>query len=210
VSAPRHSQRARPAAGILVVDPATGRFALPALPDALPLAFSPVSGRMTVEAGDDPDISPRQLGVRSVPARAFTDAALSAAHAQLGFLFASPSIGAMTLPPQPGLWGRAARHGLAPDREGLTYLGRCAFTRPDGTRWHLRLFAIAASRAVQALFPVAPGGRSMWIEEDAMDARLAQPELAAFVPLAKAAASGVIITPLRVRKQAGRLRTTRL
>ncbi|WP_429911028.1 hypothetical protein [Glycocaulis sp.] len=214
MSAPRNTRRVRPAAGIFVVDGTTGRFALPALPDALPdalpLAFSPVSARAVTHTGDDPDISSRALGVRSLSPRAFTDAALSAAHAQLGLLFASPAHDAMAQPPQPGLWGRAARHGLAPDRQGLTYLGRSVFTRPNGTSWHLRLFAIAASRAVQALFPVGSGGRAVWIEEEAMEAHLAQPELTAFVPLARAAASGVIITPLQVRKQAGRLRTTGL
>ncbi|MFC4724032.1 hypothetical protein AB6B38_05195 [Glycocaulis abyssi] len=210
MSAPRNTRRARPAAGIFVVDSATGRFALPATPDALPLAFSPVNACAVVHAGERPDIAQRALGVRSLSPRAFTDAALSAAHAQLGLLFASPANAAVTLPPQPGLWGRAARHGLAPDRQGLTYLGRSVFTRPDGTRWHLRLFAIAQARAVQALFPVAPGGRAVWIEEEAVEARLAQPELTGFIPLARAAASGVIITPLQVRKQAGRLRTTGL
>lgn len=210
MSAPHQRQRARPAAGVFVVDSATGRFALPALPDALPLAFSPVSARAAVNVGDDPDISARALGVRSLPARAFTDTALSAAHAQLGLLFASPAHHAVALAPQPGLWGRAARHGLAPDRQGLIYLGRSMLALPGGGRWHVRLFAIAASRAVQALFPVAPGGRAIWVEEEAVEARLGLAGLAPFIPLARAAASGVIIRPLHVRKQAGRLLTTRL
>lgn len=210
MSAARPTQRARPAAGIFVVDGVTGRFALPALPEQLPLAFSTVSARTTVKAGSDPDISPRELGVRSLSARAFTDAALGASHARMDLLFASPAHDAVALPPQPGLWGRAARHGLAPDREALAYLGRSMLALPDGARWHLRLFAVAASRTVQALFPASPGGRAIWLEQDAVEARLGLAELAPFVPLAKAAACGMIITPLHVRKQTGRLRTTPL
>lgn len=210
MNAPPATRRARPGAGILVVDATTGRFALPALPDALPLAMSPVSARMAVDGGMEPGLSPRQLGVRSLHARAFTDAALSAAHTRLGLLFTVPAHGMMSLPPESGLWGRAARHGLAPDRQGLSYLGRSLVTLADGARWNLRLFAIARARVVQALFPATAGGRAVWIDEADMQSRLDQPELTPFVPLARAAASGDIITPLHVRNQAGRLRTTRL
>ena len=210
MSAQRQGQRARPAAGIFVVDTLTGRFALPAMPGALPLAFAPVSARDAVPAGVDPDISAQALGVRTLSPRAFTDAALGAAYAHLGLTFAAPASGAISLPPQAGLWGRAARHGLAPDRQTLAYLGRSMLALPGGQRWHVRLFAIAASRTVQALFPASPGGRAVWLDEGAAGTRLELAELAPFVPLAKAAASGVIIKPLHVRKQAGRLRTTRL
>ena len=210
MNAPADTRRARPGAAILVVDGARGRFALPALPDMLPLAMSPVSARSSVEGGEAPGVEARQLGVRSLPPCAFTDAALSAAHTRLGFLFAAPANGVMTLRPRIGLWGRAARHGLAPDRKALSYLGRSLVVLADGARWHLRVFAIPHARAVQALFPATPGGRAVWIEEPEMAARLAQPELAPFVPLAKAAASGIIFTPLHVRNQAGRLRVTRL
>lgn len=210
MSAPNRPARPRAAAAILVVDSANGRFAVPALSDELPLAFAPVSARSAVQTGAEPDLPARQLGVRNVPARAFTDAALSAAHTRLGFLFAVPDMSAMSTPARAGLWGRAARHGLAPDREGLTYLGRSLFAQPDGTRWHLRLFAIARARAVQALFPATPGGRTVWIDEAALQARLSLPELVPFTPLALAAARGQPVTPLHVRKQAGRLHATRL
>lgn len=210
MSAPARKTRARAAAGVFVVDPRSSRFALPAEPGTLPLAFSLVSARSAMAAGPSPHLSPRQLGVRSLSPRAFTDAALSAAHAQLDLLFAAPDISAMRLAPIAGLWGRAARHGLAPDRNGLTFLGRSLFALENGTRWHLRLFAIPVARAVQALFPATSGARPVWLDESELESCLRVPELLPFIPLAKAAASGMLITPLQVRNQAGRLHTTRL
>ena len=209
MSAAPQTRRARPAAGIFVVDGASGRFALPALPDDLPLAYTPVSARTAIDFGPSPDVPPRLLGVRSRSARAFTDAALNAAHTRLGLLFAAPASSAASMTPQSGLWGRAARHGLAPDRAGLAYLGRSVFETGE-ERWHMRLFAIPHARAVHALFPVIPGGRAVWLSEADMAARLALPELTPFVPLASAASAGLEFTPLHVRKQAGRLRATPL
>ncbi|KPP82652.1 MAG: hypothetical protein HLUCCA04_00920 [Oceanicaulis sp. HLUCCA04] len=209
MSAASQTRRARPAAGIFVVDHASGRFALPALPGSVPLAYCPVSARTAVDFGPGPDLPPRLLGVRSLSSRAFSDAALNAAHAQLGLVFASPASGVASMTPQTGLWGRAARHGLAPDRGGLVYLGRSVFETGQ-ERWHMRLFAISHARAVQALFPVTPGGRAVWISQTDMAARLAQAELTPFVSLASAASAGMNFTPLHVRKQAGRLRATPL
>ncbi|MGP1274407.1 MAG: hypothetical protein ACQRW7_03185 [Caulobacterales bacterium] len=202
--------RPRAAAALFVVDTAAGLFALPALPDALPLAFAPVTRASAVPAGAPADIPARHLGVRSLPADAFTDAALSAAHARLGLLFAAPALNAMDAPARAGLWGRAARHALAPDRQGLSYLGRSVFSQPDGSRWHVRLFAIARAHAVQALFPSTPGGRAVWVSEAELESRLRQPELEAFAALAREAASGMPIKPLHVRNQAGRLQLTGL
>lgn len=202
--------RTRPAAGILVVDARSRRFALPALPGTLPFAALPVSAASAQAAGADPRTDRQKLGARALDPRAFTDTALSAAHARLGLLFAVPAAGAMDLPPRPGLWGRAARHGLAPDRKGLAYLGRVTLADTAHARWHVRLFAIARARAVGALFPVTPGERAVWVDEAEMEARLGLPELAPFIPLASSAAAGAAIHPLHVQNRAGRLRPARL
>lgn len=210
MSASTPRPRTRPAAGILVVDARSRRFALPALPGTLPFAALPVSAGSAQPAGGEPSTGRRRLGARSLDPRAFTDTALSAAHARLGLLFAVPATGAADLPPCPGLWGRAARHGLAPDREGLAYLGRVTLADAAHARWHVRLFAIARARAVEALFPAAPGGRTVWVDEAELESRLGLPELAPFIPLASRAAAGAAIRPLHVQNRAGRLRSAPL
>jgi len=152
--------RPRDAAALIVSDPFTGRVLLAAGDHGARLPAEVLHGADGRDDGPAPHISKARLGAAESRAPAFMDAALRAGFGHLGLLIARPC------PPHgelPGLWGRIRRHGLAPDRTRLTYLGRALSPTDAVERIHLRVFAAPLSAAANSLMRSPARAEPLWL-----------------------------------------------
>ncbi len=143
------------------------------------------------------------LGAAPGRAPAFMDAALAAAFEELAMLIARPGrVNASPTQDAQG-WDRMRLHGLEPDRSALVYLGR-ALSPPDaGPRRHVRVFAAPWSAVTNSLMRPAEAERTLWLDPQVLEDRLADPALATFGARAMIALQRRI-PPVRVSFRQGR------
>lgn len=174
---PASAAKPRDAASLIMADPFSGRILLAGGAGGLRLPVETLQpGDGACEAQPGPAISRTRLGAQEDRAHAFMDAALRAAFSQLGLLIARPC------PPEtglPGLWGRMRRHGLAPDRTRLTYLGRSISPTDEADRRHVRVFAAPLAAATNSLIRGAPE-EAAWLSPDEAAMRLKDPAASVF------------------------------
>jgi len=198
--------RPRDAAALIIADPFTGRLLFAAGRQGPRLPVAALTGDDGTDDGPAPHISQARLGAPEARAPAFMDAALRAGFGHLGLLIArscTPASGAS------GLWGRTRRHGLAPDRTKLTYLGRALSPTDAVERLHLRVFTAPLAAAANSLIGPETRADPVWLTPADAAADLKDP---AARPFAERALNvlGSRARPIMVSFRSGQSRITAL
>lgn len=192
---------ARPAdfACLLLADAPTGRLALGRDITGLTLPLArPQSGD---GIGRAPELPHGWLAAPPARTAVFQDAALRALFETLGQLIARPATGDAELA-RTGAWGRIARHGLAPDRAALRFLGRAIDPSGAPQRRHVRVFAAPISAVSNSLKRRGRCERLVWLDPAAAGS-LDDPTLEPFLAHALTSPDAA---PIRVTFRTGQRR----
>lgn len=186
-------------AALLLTDPHTGRLAFGREGASL------VTPMARPERGDGaaavaaPALPRRWLGAPETRSAAFQDAALRAALEALGQLIARPAPEGARLARE-GVWGRVARHQLAPDRAALVFLGRAIDPVGAPGRRHIRVFCAPMNSVSNSIKRRGRCDRLVWLDAGAAVQTLEDPALAPFL---RRALQGAGAPPLKVTFRAG-------
>lgn len=197
MSAARPTDRA----AFLLADPFEDRVLLARLGEAAaPPSAAPVQGDGAAPTRPFRPISKQALGATPGRTAEFMDAGLRALFETLGVLVAEPCTPGVHAS---GLWGRLGRHGLAPARGAVTYLGRALSPADAPRRAHTRVFAAPLAAVCNGVTREVEPGSALWLKSAAAETALDDPALAPFaahaVPALKARKR-----PLLVSFRAGR------